>query len=182
MTVVIAALVVAGLATIGTPGQVQADHEPSGYTLQECSDRYQSGTFNEEEFNACRDNAQENPGGVGDTGDGNIQGDCGEGYIQLSIAVELDDGTVSNCLPKNGTGANNPIFIYMRAIIRFLTAGVGLAVIITIVVSGIQYMTSRGNPQSIQKAQQRLGNAIIALLMFVFSAAILNFLIPGGLL
>lgn len=74
------------------------------------------------------------------------------------------------------------IMIYLTAIIKFLTAGVGMVVIIMIVVGGIQYTTSGGDPNGVAAAKGRIVNAIIALLLFIFAAAILNFLIPGGLL
>lgn len=111
-------------------------------------------------------------------GGGGGNGSGGDECVEIGIGVP---GVEDNCV-ENGEGDNNPIFVYLRGIIQFLAVGVGLAVAIGIVVAGIQYMASRGNPQSTAAAIQRLWNAIIALVLFIFMAAIINFLIPGGLL
>jgi len=50
-----------------------------------------------------------------------------------------------------------------------------------IVVAGIQYTTSQGNPQKTAEAKNRLVNAIIGLAMFIFAVALLNYLVPGGI-
>ncbi len=97
--------------------------------------------------------------------------------IELTIPI---DG--SDCIPKGGEGGNNPIMIYLRAIIRFLSAGVGLVVVGMIIVGGIQYASARDNPQAIEAARKKISNAIIGLILFIFMAAIMNFLIPGGIL
>lgn len=115
-------------------------------------------------------------------------GKCGKNYIELSVPIEdgPDAGSeADNCLQKQkeGEGLNeNPIFKYMGTIIRFLSAGVGVVVMLMIVISGIQYITSSGNPDAVAGAKKRLTNAVLALVLFIFMAAILNFLVPGGLL
>lgn len=76
----------------------------------------------------------------------------------------------------------NPITDYLAAILSFLARGVGLVVVLMLIVGGIQYIASAGNPQGIEAAKKRLTNAIMALLLFIFMAAILNFLVPGGIL
>ena len=79
------------------------------------------------------------------------------------------------------TGTGEPIPDMLRAGARFLSVGVGLVVVLFIIVSGIQYISSAGNPQGIEAAKGKLTNAIIALLVFIFMFAILQFLIPDGL-
>jgi hypothetical protein len=71
---------------------------------------------------------------------------------------------------------------YINPFINFLAALVGVAVTISIVVGGIQYASSAGDPQAAAAAKARIRNAIIALITFIFLYALLNFLIPGGLL
>ncbi len=80
------------------------------------------------------------------------------------------------------TPGNNVIYSYLDAVLRFLAGGVGLVIVLMIIISGIQFITSSGNPQAIQAARGRLTNAVIALILFIFMAAILNFVVPGGLL
>ncbi|MDO8265402.1 MAG: hypothetical protein Q7T41_00500, partial [Candidatus Saccharibacteria bacterium] len=66
-------------------------------------------------------------------------------------------------------------------LLRFVSTGVGIIVTGSIVWAGIQYATSRGNPQGTEAALKRVYNSVIALLIYIFSFAILNFLVPGGL-
>jgi hypothetical protein len=82
-----------------------------------------------------------------------------------------------NCANKS-----NVIYSYLAGIIKFLSAGVGLVIVLMIIISGIQYITARDNPQSTEAAKNRLWNALIALFLFIFMFAILNFLVPGGIL
>ena len=100
---------------------------------------------------------------------------CGD--VEVAINVECPAGS-------GGSKAisNNPIILYLKAIIKFLSAGVAIVVVMSIVVSGIQYIVSRGDPQILQAAKGRLWNSIIGLLLFIFMFAILNYLIPGGIL
>ncbi len=77
---------------------------------------------------------------------------------------------------------DNAIFAYLGAIVRFLTAGVGLVITLMIVIGAIQYITSAGNPQGLETAKKKIYHAFEALLLFIFMAAIINYIVPGGLL
>ncbi|TAH36618.1 hypothetical protein EYC59_00375 [Candidatus Saccharibacteria bacterium] len=70
---------------------------------------------------------------------------------------------------------------YLNPAIQFMSALVGIAVTISIVIGGVQYASSAGDPQAAAAAKARIRNSIIALLTFLFLYALLNFLIPGGL-
>jgi hypothetical protein len=71
---------------------------------------------------------------------------------------------------------------YINPAINLLAAAVGIIVAISIIIGGLQYGSSAGDPQKASAAKNRIRNAIIALVTFLFLYAILNFLIPGGLL
>ncbi|MGC1176497.1 MAG: hypothetical protein WA843_00340 [Candidatus Saccharimonadales bacterium] len=79
-------------------------------------------------------------------------------------------------------GEGNPIADGLFAIIRVLSDGVGLIVIGSIVLGGIQYSASRGDPQATAMAVNRIRSSLIALLIYIFSYAILNYIIPKGFL
>ena len=70
---------------------------------------------------------------------------------------------------------------YLNPFIRLMSALVGVIVVISIILGGIQYGSSAGDPQKATQAKARIRNSIIALLVFLFLYAILNFVIPGGL-
>lgn len=69
---------------------------------------------------------------------------------------------------------------YINPLVNFLIALVGIAVVISIVIGGIQYGSSGGDPQKVTAAKNRIRNSLVALVTFIFLFAILNFLIPGG--
>lgn len=113
--------------------------------------------------------------------------DCPDGTVEVSVPPgDINkDGTIDDadhCIPQ-GTGIeDNVIITYLKAIINFLAIGVGIVTAISLVIAGYQFMSSRDNPQAIQAAVNRFWNAVIALILFVFMYAILNFLVPGGLI
>jgi hypothetical protein len=76
----------------------------------------------------------------------------------------------------------NPIMDMLFAFIRVLTTGVGLVIVGSLVYAGIQYSASRGDPQNTAKAISRIQANVIALLIFIFGYAFLNYLIPGAVL
>lgn len=76
--------------------------------------------------------------------------------------------------------AHSAIVDVLFAIIRFLSYGVGLVVVGSIVAAGIQYTTSRGDPQATANAEKRIKATVAALLLYIFAYAILNYVIPKG--
>ena len=95
---------------------------------------------------------------------------CGSGSQAVKTAIDI------GC-----QGKDNPIWDMIFALIRFLSVGVGIVVVGSIIVAGIQYTISRGDPQATANALKRVTNAAIALAMYIFAFALLNFLVPGGL-
>lgn len=71
---------------------------------------------------------------------------------------------------------------YLNPAIRFLAGIVGIVVTISIVIGGIEYASSGDDPQKVSKARNRIMNAIIALVAFLFLYAMFEWLIPGGFL
>jgi hypothetical protein len=71
---------------------------------------------------------------------------------------------------------------YIDPLINVLAGAVGLVVTISIVVGGIQYSSSAGDPGKMQAAKKRIINALIALIGFFLFYAVLQWLVPGGLL
>jgi hypothetical protein len=78
------------------------------------------------------------------------------------------------------TGKGNPISDLAFALIRLLADGVGIVVIGSIIVGGIQFSASRGDPQATSAAIGRIRSSVLALIIYIFAFAILNYLIPGG--
>jgi hypothetical protein len=79
-------------------------------------------------------------------------------------------------------GVGNPIVDMLFAAVRFLSIGVGLVIIGSLVVAGIQFTSSRGDPQASANALKRVQTTFAALLLYLFAYAILNYIVPGQLL
>lgn len=92
-----------------------------------------------------------------------------------------DCGGVKTSLDLGCRGSGNAISQLLFAIIRFLSVGVGLVVIGSVIMAGIQYTSSQGNPQATAAAQKRIAATVGALLLYILTFAILNWLVPGGL-
>lgn len=99
----------------------------------------------------------------------------------------VDRNAVANC---DGSGSEaalqacleaNPLINIIKWVINILAAGVGVITVLMIVIGGIQYSTSGANPQAVGAAKGRIANAIIALIMFAFIYAFLQWLVPGGI-
>ena len=106
---------------------------------------------------------------------------CGE-TIEKTKAIPDPPKPVETSIDIGCQNKGNPIIDMTFGIVRFLSAGVGLVMVGSIVVAGIQYSASAGDPQAAAKAKSRISSTLIALLIFIFSYALLNYLIPGGFL
>jgi hypothetical protein len=98
---------------------------------------------------------------------------CGAGAVPKSYMPVIDIG----CKNKG-----NPIIDALFAIIRFLSYGVGLIIVGSLIVAGIQYTMAKDDPQAVAGAQKRIKSTIGALALFLFGYAILNYIIPAGVL
>ena len=108
---------------------------------------------------------------------------CGSG--NQKVETSIDFGCYGSQCDKAGAGSfcssdHLGLVDMLFGIIRFLSAGVGLVGIGSIVFAGIQYTTSRGDPQATAEAIKRVRNTVIALGIYIFMYAILNYLIPQG--
>ena len=95
--------------------------------------------------------------------------ECGRGEDAYTPAIDL------GCKGE----IDNPIMDMLFGILRFLSNGVGLIIILSLVWAGIQYSMARGIPQEAEKAQKRIQSTVGALLLFIFAYAIINYLVPG---
>ncbi len=96
---------------------------------------------------------------------------CGGG--DQSVEFNIDIGC---------KGQGNPILDILFAAIKFLSYLVGLVLVGSMIVTGIQYSASRGNPDATAKMILRILHIAGAILLYVFAFAILNYVVPGALL
>lgn len=103
------------------------------------------------------------------TGDAAGSYSCGGPHQLVPISIDI------GC-----RHAGNPIADMAFAIIRLLSNAVGLIVVGSITVAGIQYTMSAGDPQSTAKAIGRIRASIMALALYIFAYPLLNYLLPMG--
>lgn len=68
----------------------------------------------------------------------------------------------------------------IRLIADALSVVVGVIIVAMIVVGGIQYSSAGSNPQAVSAAKKKISQALLALLIYFFLFAFLQWLVPGG--
>ncbi len=91
--------------------------------------------------------------------------------------------TFADCVQTSLFGCyDGGIWGIVGLILDIMLIGVGAAAVIGIIISGIQYMTSAGDPGAMTKAKNRLTQVIVGILAFGLMWVFLQWLIPGGIL
>lgn len=72
------------------------------------------------------------------------------------------------------------IYTILRLIVTILTYGLGVAATIGVVIAGVMYLTARDSPDKVAAAKKRLIEVVLGLVAWAMMAAVLNWLIPGG--
>jgi len=90
-------------------------------------------------------------------------------------AGKVSSSAVQKCLDQS------PIVHDLQTIVDFMSALIGIVVIGVIIIGGIQYSMAGGSPDATGKAKQRIINGVLALIVFIFTFAFLQWLIPGGI-
>jgi hypothetical protein len=70
---------------------------------------------------------------------------------------------------------------YVNPAIGLLSVVFGLLAVISLILGGINFATSEGDPQKASKAKQRIFNTVVAVVAYVFLYSFLQFLVPGGI-
>lgn len=95
--------------------------------------------------------------------------------------VRDPDTAVKEINKEKLAGGDCIIRRYVNPLIRFLSAVAGVAAVFSIVAAGIMYSSAGGDPSKVAAARNRVTQAIIALLAFIFLLAFLNWVVPGGI-
>jgi len=93
----------------------------------------------------------------------------------------LGDGYT--CCPQNSADGTSCLFAkYVNPLIQVLSALVGVAVVISIIYGGIEYVTSAGDPQRAEAGKKRIIESLVGLAAFMLLYAFLQYITPGGIL
>lgn len=116
-------------------------------------------------------------------------------YPSIALADSSSDDTLRtvntkdelSCKKSGGKGVelteeNCGIITIVKVTANILGGIAALVIVLMIVWGGIQYSAAGADPNKVQAAKQKIINALLALLLFIFGFAFLQWLIPGGAL
>ena len=127
-----------------------------------------------------------------------LQGPCEHGYDAENNGTDVGaachayiNAALSACQTGFGYAHEDPavkcnpnqcdfVAKYINPAINLFSLSFGLIATISIILGGMQYSASAGDPQKAAAAKSRISNTIIALFAYLFLYAFLQFLIPGG--
>ncbi len=92
--------------------------------------------------------------------------------------------SVKSCCKVTSTGATRDCgFIkQINTFISFLSVIVGIACAFGIIIGGIEYSMSGGDPKKAASGKDHITKAVIAVVLFGFLYTFLQFIVPGGFL
>jgi len=76
----------------------------------------------------------------------------------------------------------NSIVKMLKLAVKVTAVGVGIIISGVLATAGLQYAAARGNPQAISGAKNKILAALGGLAIYLLFAALVNFLIPGGII
>ncbi len=102
----------------------------------------------------------------------------------LSVLTVLGEETecVKTAILGSGGQYCGGIYGVLAVAINILTYGIATAGVIGIVIAGVQYITSSGDPATMTRAKNRIVQVVIGLVVWGLMWAFLEWLIPGGVL
>ncbi len=98
------------------------------------------------------------------------------------LAIDCPNGQVALSVRIGGSNCVNGIYAYLQRVVTLIEGLIGVAIVIAIIVSGLQYITSAGSPDAVRSAKKRLFNAVISLVLYLMAVAIIKALGLGGVL
>lgn len=89
--------------------------------------------------------------------------------------------TIAQCnLPEEEEGTNTQdLFKTVQTIINWILAVLGVVAVVMIIVGGVTYMTSQGDPGKTKRARDTILYGIIGLIIALLAYAIVNFVLTS---
>lgn len=114
------------------------------------------------------------PGLVYANGDGGDGGKKEDPALKTTFFQDCAAATNAKGEQQNG------IICLLTEAIKILSGLIAILAVIGIVYAGLQYASATDDSSKVQAAKTRIVQIVIGLLLYMFIAAILHFLIPGG--
>ncbi|MCA1807371.1 MAG: pilin [Actinobacteria bacterium] len=137
-----------------------------------------TGLTPEEQETICRQGVADAELGSTSTTRGSGAGSATSGGLDTDRTEENRQNPSEDAIHPDNCGITNYIRIFTNA----LSVLVGVVVIAMLVFGGIRYSSAGANPQAVASAKQHISNALLALAIYLFTFAFLQWIVPGGLL
>ncbi len=86
------------------------------------------------------------------------------------LAQNLDlDKIQADAFPTAKFGGYAKIGDIIGSVLPYIFSAAGIALLIYLIIGGLQIMTSRGDPKAMQSAQGKISNALIGFVIVVFA-------------
>ena len=96
------------------------------------------------------------------------------GRLKNNMLAQNLDAIQKLGLPQNKIPATPGELISL--VLPYIFYGAGIALLIYLVMGGLQLMTSRGDPKAMQMAQAKITNAFVGFIIVIFSVIIVSVL------
>lgn len=107
---------------------------------------------------------------------------CNNAGVQSTDKANCKTGDCAADPACSGPADNNLVTSYINPLVKLLTALIGVIVVISIVAGGIMYASAGGDANKVAAAKKRITNSLLALIMYLFLGAFLQYIVPGGIL
>ena len=99
----------------------------------------------------------------------------------FSTAIALLGAERAMAQQVKGEGAQLVLTTFVN-VVRFFAVGVGGVIVLMFAWEGFRYLTARDNASQVANAKERMFYIVLALFLYIFGFALLNWLLPGGVL
>ena len=65
--------------------------------------------------------------------------------------------------------------------VQFISAGIGVLLVVFLAEAGIRYLTAGNNSNQVAAAKKQIANIVLSLVLYIFGLVLLNYISPGGL-
>ncbi len=95
--------------------------------------------------------------------------------VKTILAEHVDIGAQA----RNIDGGDTDLQVTVQNVLSVVFALVGIIAVIMVVIGGVNYMTSQGDPEKIKKAKNTIMFGIIGLVIALLAFAIVSFVLNG---
>lgn len=95
---------------------------------------------------------------------------------------KTNDPNKISCGSAAGSDCGGVVKNIVNPGIRLMTGVVGIVLAISLVLAAITYGAAGGDPSKVAAAKKRITNTILALIAYIFTFGLLQWLVPGGIL